>query len=130
MLPDQVRLQFPQRPTPIGQPHNRRCVIGQPHQDRDLPGADPGRHPTAAQLLDSRQPSLLKRMQVRVDRIRMRALRRRYLQRAQPQAVQQQGFSATRLMSEGQLACQFVQLSNLSGCWAANFHLTSHGITS
>lgn len=127
MFLDQIGAQLPQRPAAIGQPHDRRRLIGQPNQFRHLRCRDPHGDPTGLQLFDRRQACLLKSVQICIDGVRMYPLRVGNLHRAQSHPVQNQGLGATLLIRVGQSGHALTQLPNFDGRGTANFHWTSHG---
>lgn len=130
MFLDQVAAQLAQRPATIGQPDHRRRLIRQSHHFGNLSGSDLGRRTRRPQPLHGADPRLFKRVQVRVDRVGMHALRLGDRQRVQPHTVEDQGFSAALLLPVGQASDALSQLSNFEGRRSANSQWTSHGIAS
>ena len=127
---DQVGTQLPQRPASIRQSDLARRLIRQLHDAGFLAGRDPRRRASGLQLRDRPDPGRRKRLQIRVDRIDMHPLRRRYFQRAQPHAIEQQHFRAALLVAVDPTRHQFTQPANLARGRATDVQWTRHGVAS
>jgi hypothetical protein len=127
---DQVGPQLPQRPAPIRLPDLARRLLRQLHDAGFLAGRDPRRSAGGLQLLNGPDLGRRKRLQIRVDRVDMHALRRRNFQRAQPHAIEHQRLRAALLMAIDSTSHQLTQLANFARGRATDIQWTRHGVAS
>jgi hypothetical protein len=127
---DQVGTQFSQRPAPIRLPDLARRLLCQLHDAGFLVGGQPRGRSRRLQLRDGPDPDRRKGVQVRINSVDMRTLRRRNFQGAHAHAIKQQGLRPALLVAIDPTRHQPTQTAHFARSRATNIQWTGHDCAS